>query len=486
MAEAGRTGSTGSAGRTGSAGKAESAVRTGKTTRDMTQGSPVKLILGFAMPMLLGLLFQQFYSMVDTIIVGKWLGVDSLAAVGSTGSINFMIIGFCMGVCSGFAIPVAQRFGSKDYVSLRKFVANSVWVSAVLASVMTVAVCLLCMPILRFMKTPANIIDEAYAYIFVIFLGIPVTYLYNLLSGIIRSLGDSRTPVYFLILSSIINIALDIVSIGYLHMGVAGPAWATVISQGISGGLCLVYMHRKFEILHLQKNEWRLDWHYVQNLLFMGIPMGLQYSITAIGSVILQTAVNGLGSSAVAAVTAGGKVSMFFCCPFDALGGTIATYAGQNVGAKKPERINSGIRAAVIIGFIYSVAACAVLVFFGETIALLFLDADQVVILSRVHKFVMVNSAFYMALTLVNVVRFCIQGMGFSVFAILAGVCEMIARAIMGFGLVPLLGFDAVCFANPLAWVMADAFLIPAYIICWRKLKRIFGETPTPGLPAAE
>lgn len=444
-----------------------------KKTRDMTQGNPLKLILGFALPMLLGLLFQQFYSMVDTIIVGKWLGVDSLAAVGSTGSINFMIIGFCMGVCNGFAIPVAQRFGSKDYVSLRKFVANSVWVSAFLAIVMTIAVCMLCMPILRLMNTPDNIIDEAYSYIFVIFLGIPVTYLYNLLSGIIRSLGDSKTPVYFLILSSIINIILDIVSIGLLNMGVAGPAWATVISQGISGVLCLLYIYKKFEILHISKNEWRIDWSHILTLLYMGLPMGLQYSITAIGSVILQTSVNGLGSQAVAAVTAGSKMSMFFCCPFDALGGTIATFAGQNVGARKPERVDRGIKAAVLIGFVYSLAACAILVFFGDTIALLFLDADETTILSNVHKLVCANSAFYMALTLVNVVRFCIQGMGYSAFAIIAGVCEMTARAIMGFGLVPLLGFNAVCFANPLAWIMADAFLVPAYLICRRRLRKM-------------
>lgn len=453
---------------------AEKTATKEKTTKDMTQGNPLKLILGFALPMLLGLLFQQFYSMVDTIIVGKWLGVDSLAAVGSTGSINFMIIGFCMGVCNGFAIPVAQRFGSKDYVSLRKFVANSVWVSAVLAIIMTVIVCFFCMSILQLMKTPDNIINEAYSYIFVIFLGIPVTYLYNLLSGIIRSLGDSKTPVYFLILSSIINIILDIVSIRWLHMGVAGPAWATVISQGLSGILCLVYIYRKFEILHINKDEWRIDWQHIRTLLYMGLPMGLQYSITAIGSVILQTAVNGIGSAAVAAVTAGSKMSIFFCCPFDALGGTIATYAGQNVGAKHPERVDQGIKSAVLIGFLYSLIACAILVFFGDTIALLFLDADETAILSQVHLFVIVNSAFYMALTLVNVVRFCIQGMGFSIFAILAGVCEMIARTVMGFGLVPLLGFNAVCFANPLAWIMADAFLIPAYFICRKKLKRIY------------
>jgi len=446
----------------------------GKVTKDMTQGSPVKHILGFATPMLLGLLFQQFYSMVDTIIVGKWLGVDSLAAVGSTGSINFMIIGFCMGVCSGFAIPVAQRFGSRDYVSLRKFTANSVWVSAVFAAVMTVVVCIFCMPILQLMRTPENIIDEAYDYIFVIFLGIPVTYLYNLLSGIIRSLGDSKTPVYFLVLSSIINIILDIVSIKFLHMGVAGPAWATVISQGVSGVLCLVYMYKKFEILHIKRNEWKVDFHYIKNLLYMGVPMGLQYSITAIGSVVLQTAVNGLGSAAVASVTAGSKVSMFFCCPFDALGGTMATYAGQNVGAKKLDRISSGIKAASAIGFVYSVAACAVLVLFGDVIGLLFLDSGETEILSQVHLFLMANSAFYIFLTLVNVVRFCIQGMGFSMFAILAGVCEMIARAVMGFGFVPMLGYEAVCFASPLAWVMADAFLIPAYIICMKRLKKMF------------
>lgn len=448
----------------------------GKVTKDMTQGSPVKHILGFAMPMLLGLLFQQFYSMVDTIIVGKWLGVDALAAVGSTGSINFMIIGFCMGVCSGFAIPVAQKFGSRDYVSLRKFVANSIWVSVIFAVIMTALVCVLCMPILKWMKTPDDIIQGAYDYIYVIFLGIPATYLYNLLSGIIRSLGDSKTPVYFLILSSLINIVLDIVSIRYMNMGVAGPAWATVISQGVSGILCLIYMYRKFEILHIKKNEWKWDTHYVKILLYMGVPMGLQYSITAIGSVILQTAVNSLGSMAVAAVTAGSKVSMFFCCPFDALGGTMATYAGQNVGAKKIDRIGQGMKAAIIIGFAYSVIAFVVLALFGDKIGLLFLDADETHILGQVHEFLIVNSMFYAALTLVNVVRFCIQGMGFSVFAILAGVCEMIARSVMGFGLVPLLGYTAVCYASPLAWVMADAFLIPAYIICVRRLKRMLGS----------
>jgi len=444
------------------------------TTRDMTQGNPTRLIIGFALPMLLGYLFQQFYSMVDTIIVGQWLGVSSLAAVGSTGSINFMIIGFCMGVCSGFAIPVAQKFGSKDYSSLRKFVANSVWLTIVFAIVMTVLVCYFCMDILELMNTPADIIAEAYEYIFIIFLGIPVTYLYNLLSGIIRALGDSKSPVYFLVISSVLNIILDIVTISVWDMGVAGPAWATVISQGVSGVLCLVYMIKKFEILHIKRDEWAYDSHYAKILCSMGVPMGLQYSITAIGSVILQTAVNGLGSMAVAAITAGNKVSCFFCCPFDALGGTMATYAGQNVGAKRLDRIHSGIKAATIIGVVYSVVACAVLVIFGKQLALLFMDAGEVEIIHRAHEVLILTSAFYILLTIVNVFRFCIQGMGFSVFAILAGVCEMIGRGVVAFGLVPIFGFTAACLANAAAWILADAFLIPAYFICHKKLKGIF------------
>lgn len=446
------------------------------SVKDMTQGTPMKLILGFALPMLLGYLFQQFYSMVDAIIVGRWLGVKSLAAVGSTGSVNFMIIGFCMGVCSGFAIPVAQSFGSKDERALRKFVANSIWMSVAFALVMTVVVCLLCRNILQWMDTPSDIIEQAYDYIFVIFLGIPVTYLYNMVSGIIRALGDSKTPVYFLLLSSGINIFLDIISIVVLHMGVNGPAWATVISQAISGILCLIYMIKRFEILHIRKGEWALDGHCVRVLFSMGVPMGLQYSITAIGTVIIQAAVNGLGSMAVASFTAGSKVSLFFCCPFDALGGTMATYAGQNVGAKKLDRIHQGIKSATILGVIYAAAACLILSFFGRSVAMLFMNAKEVLILDRAQQFLRVNSSFYIALALVNIVRFCIQGMGFSSLAVLAGVCEMVGRAFIAFAMVPLFGFTAACFASPVAWILADVFLIPAYLLCVRKLKRVYKE----------
>ena len=450
------------------------------TTKDMTQGSPMKLILGFSVPLLFGFLFQQFYSVVDTVIVGRFLGVNALAGVGSTGSVNFLIIGFCMGVCNGFAIPLAHKFGAKDYAGLRQFTANAMWLSIAFAVVMTLATSLLCRNILTLMKTPEDIFEHAYIYILIIFIGIPATYLYNMLSGIIRAMGDSKTPLVFLTLSSLLNIALDLVCILNFGMGVAGAALATVVSQGVSGVLCLLYMIRKFPLLHIKKDEWKPNPSHMATLCGMGIPMGLQYSITAIGSVILQTSVNTLGAVAVASVTAAGKVSMFFCCPFDAMGSTMATYGGQNVGAKKLDRLGQGMKACVILGSVYSLLACAVLSLFGDRLAALFIDAASPELLENARLLLIVNSAFFIPLALVNIVRFMIQGMGFGTLAILAGVCEMVARSLAGLFLVPTFGFIGVCFASPLAWIFADAVLIPAYLHVKKKLQRLF-EPSAPG-----
>lgn len=442
------------------------------TTNNLTVGSPMKLILRFFLPLLLGMIFQQFYNMMDAMIVGKILGPGALASVGGTGSINFMIIGFCMGICNGFAIPVAQAFGAKNEKSLRKYVANSVWLSIAFALVTTVVVCLLCRNILIWMKTPEDILEGSYNYIFVIFLGIPVTYLYNLLSGILRSLGDSKTPLYFLIIASLLNIVLDFISILVFHMGVGGAAWATVISQGISGILCFIYIAKKYPILRIRKEEWKMDSKCMKKLCLMGIPMGLQYSITAIGSVILQTAVNSLGSMAVAAITAGNKVATIFCCPFDAMGSTMATYAGQNVGAGKLERVTEGIKACSFLALIYSVISCIILNLFGKELALMFLESNEVDIIKNAALLLQWISLFFMPLALVNIVRFTIQGMGFSNLAMFAGVCEMIARGIVGFAFVPVFGYIAACFAGPVAWIMADLFLIPAYFYVFKKLKK--------------
>lgn len=452
-------------------------------TKDMTQGKPMKLILGFAVPMLFGFLFQQFYNLVDTLIVGRYLGVERLAAVGSTGSVNFLVIGFCMGVCVGFSIPVAHKFGAGDYEGLRKYVANCVWLGAFFSVVMTVATVLLCRNILHWMNTPADIMEDAHAYILIIFMGIPTVFLYNILSGIIRALGDSRTPVIFLVMSSLMNIGLDLLFIVNLGMGVSGASLATVISQGFSGVLCLIFIIKKFDILRISKSEWKPSLHMMGTLCGMGIPMGLQYSITAIGSVILQTAVNGLGSMAVASVTAAGKIGAFLACPFDAMGSTMATYGGQNIGARKLKRIKSGMADCIKLGAVYSVIGFTVAFFFGAPLGRLFVESQDLSmveeIIKNVRLYLLINTAFYFPLALVNIIRFMIQGIGFPVFAILAGVMEMIARSLVGFLLVPVFGFPAAAFGNPVAWIFADAFLIPAFFHVYKKLKLQYGEEET-------
>lgn len=439
-------------------------------TKDLTKGSVFKLIINFSLPVYFGILFQQFYNIVDTMIVGQTLGVDALASVGATGSIMFMTLGFCSGICSGFGIPIAQRFGAKNESGLKKAVANSIWLSIIFSIIITLGVTCLCRNILNWLNTPENIIEMSYSYLIIIFWGIPVTIFYNMFSCIIRSLGDSKTPVYFLVISSLLNIILDLVFIIVFKMGVSGAAYATVISQLVSVILCAVYMFKKYAFLKMTEIERKIDLMEIKMLLGMGIPMGLQYSITAIGSVVLQTSVNGLGSNAVAAMTSGSKISMFFAAPFDALGTTMATFGGQNVGAKRIDRVSDGMRKGIIIGSVYAVIACIILCFFGKNLALLFVESNEIDIIHNISVFLLFNSLFYVFLSLVNIVRFMIQGMGFSTFAIMAGVLEMIARAAVGFIFVPRFGFVAACLASPLAWVLADIFLIPAFFYVRNKL----------------
>ncbi len=440
--------------------------------KDLTVGSPMKLILGFAFPMFLGLLFQQFYSLVDTMIVGKYLGVDPFAGVGSTGSLNFIVIGFCMGLCSGFSVPISQSFGAKDFPLLRKMVTNSVWLCTFFSVVITTLMLLFCRPVLTWMNTPENIFEYAYIYIFIIFAGIPCTILYNMTAAILRALGDSKSPIIFLAISSAINIGLDLLLIIVFRMGVDGAALATVVSQGVSGVISVIYIKKKFDILSMEKGDWKLEGRLAGKLTGVGIPMGLQYSITGIGSVILQTAVNGLGSIYVASMTAGSKINIFLACPFDALGQTMAPYAGQNIGARKLDRVGKGLRAACIIGFIVSGLMVIVVKLFGDQLTMLFLDEKDPVIMQNSTQFLIIVSAFYCLLTLVNTVRFTIQGMGFSSLAIIAGVMEMIARGIAGMLLVPAFGYLGACYSSPLAWLLADAFLIPAFFLCKRKVAR--------------
>ena len=372
---------------------------------DLTEGTPWKIIMRFSIPLFFTFLLQQFYNMVDTIVVGQFLGKDALAGVGSTGAINFMIIGFCMGLANGFVIPVAQRYGAKDYKDMRRFVANSIWLTVFFAAIMSITVCILCRSVLIAMK------------------------------------------IYF-------------------------DKEAAKLAQAFSVVLSLWCIKTKFPILKMEPGEWKLHGKHIGILCKMGIPMGLQYSITAIGSVVLQTGINTLGSAAVASVSAASKLSMFLACPFDAIGSAMATYTGQNVGAGKIERIGQGLKASVLIGITYSILIFLVMLFSAKYWMLLFINASETEIIHNAVLFILANSGFYIALVFVNAVRFTIQGAGFSGLAILAGVMEMIARAIIGVIMVPYLGFASVCFASPLAWIMADCFLIPAYCHVIRKLKQ--------------
>lgn len=443
-------------------------------TKDMTSGNPLRLIIGFAIPMFLGMLFQQFYSMVDTVIVGKFLGVGPLAGVGSTSSLNFLVIGFCTGVCNGFAIPVSQMFGAKRDSELRRFVANSAWLCVIFSVVITTAIVACCRPLLTLMHTPEDIFAYAYVYIVIIFLGIPTTFLYNVTAAIIRSLGDSRSPVVFLAIASGINIVLDIVFIVAFHMGVAGPALATVISQGISGLLSLFYMKKKFEILRISKEEWKMRGSYMKTLCYMGIPMGLQYSVTAIGTLVIQAAINGFGSMTVAGVTAAQRINAFISCPIEAIGATMAPYSGQNMGAGKLDRVGKGLRDASLLGFVISAVLFVFVLLTGKQLSLLFLDTADAQVVAYSYQFLVFTAAGYCLLVLVNTVRFTIQGMGFSVFAITSGVLEMIARSLAGLVVVPLIGYTGICLAHPMAWIFADAFLIPAFFYCKKKIVGLY------------
>ena len=441
-------------------------------TKDMTTGSPLKNIIRFCLPLMVGNLFQQFYNMADTIIVGQFVGKNALSAVGSVGPLNFMIIGTVIGLCTGFAIPIAQRFGAQDIQNLKKYVANIIYTSIVVGVIFTCVAVLFARPLLEVLNTPIELRDEAYSYIVVIFAGIGATMLYNLLASIVRALGDSKTPLYFLLFSSFLNIGLDLLLIIVFQMGVRGAAVATVISQFMSGVLCFIYVKRSFPILHLTKETKALDFTFIKNLLKNGLPMALQFSITAIGSVMLQSCVNGLGADCIAAVTIGGKTQLMIVLPAETIGITMATYCGQNLGAKKFDRIEKGVHRGVALAFGYAAIGFCVARFLGPYLSLLFIDGSETEVIALAQQYINAGSYFYLILSLLFVLRNALQGLGYSFTAMLTGMFELVARGIMGFGFVNTIGYAAACIANPIAWIAADLFLIPAYIIVSRKVKR--------------
>lgn len=448
-------------------------------SKDMTSGKPLPLLIRFFIPLLLGNLFQQLYSMVDSIIVGKFVGVNALAGVGATGAFNFLILGFAMGITTGFGVMVGQRFGAKDYRSMRNYIFNGFILLIIFAAVLTPLTMFFCEDILRVMRTPADIFQEAYDYIIWILAGILLTMLYNAASAILRAMGDSKTPLYALIAASVLNIVLDLLFVLVFRMGTAGVAVATVISQGVSGVVCLIYMFRHYEVLQIQREEKYLDLRKIRMLLYVGIPMALQFSITAIGTVILQSAVNTLGAAAVAAMTAGSKISFIFTGMYDSLGAAMATYCSQNLGAGEYKRIHRGIIASFCIAAVLCGISIIVVLMSGRYIAFLFIDPSETALLEQIQEFLIWNAAFFPALALLLILRNSLQGMGYSFVAMFAGVSELVGRAIVAFLMVGAFGFTGACMANPAAWIFASVLLVVSYFWAMKHLesKRISAGT---------
>ena len=439
-------------------------------TNDMTKGNPLKIFIFFSIPLLIGNVFQQLYSMVDTIIVGRFVGVEALAAVGSTGSMFFLVNGMILGLTSGFGVLVAQKFGAKDEVAIKKAVASNIILTLVLTVFITIIALLVKNPLLRMMNTPDNIFNDASTYITIIFAGIITQALYNMAAGILRALGDSKTPLYFLMVSSIVNVILDLVFIINFKMGVAGAAYATNIAQGFSAVLCLIYSYKKFQVLRLKKEDFKVELSYYIKHLKVGVPMGLQFSVTAVGIIIVQSAINVFGSTVIASYTASSKVLQLVMQPATSFGVTIANYAGQNLGAGRFDRIKSGMKIMNKVSIITSLLAGLVLIFLGKYFVRLFIENPTAEIFTYSQLVFNYSAVFFIPLGFIFVYRNVLQGMGESFMPMMAGVLELIARSIVAFTLPKYIGFTGICLSDPVAWISASVFLMITY---YKKMKKI-------------
>ena len=443
---------------------------------DMTVGNPMKIIFGFTLPIFIGNVFQQFYNMADAVIVGKFVGNKALAAVGSTGTIMFLIYGFVVGMTAGFTVLTAQKFGAGDMKGMRKTVAGAGILSFVVGALLTILFMAFMKPLLILMNTPSDIFADAYSYIMIVSGGILAQMLYNLLSSILRALGNSKLPLVFLIISALLNIVLDLVFIVGFGMGAKGAAVATVIAQGVSGILCLFYIIAKIPILHLKREDLDVGSTVYKNQLRIGVPMALQYSITAIGTMMVQSSLNILGSTLVAAYTAAGKIEQVVTQAYVAMGTTMATYAAQNMGAGSVKRIREGFKACTVIGVVYSFVAAGFIMTVGKYMTYLFVSEDVDIIMNSVDIYLKCIGIFFIPLAVVNIYRNGIQGLGYGLLPMMAGVAELIGRGVVAVIAGAKRSYPGVCLAGPAAWVLAGGLLIVMYYFIMNvNMRKIFG-----------
>ena len=435
---------------------------------DMTKGKPFGLIVKFIIPVVLGNIFQQLYNMVDTIIVGRFVGLDALAAVGATGTISFLILGFALGLTSGFTVITAQRFGAGDEKGLKLSVTNAI-ILAFLATIILTFVSFLGMkPLLTLMHTPEDIYQMSYDYIIIICLGMVFTIFYNVMASLLRAVGNSRVPLYFLIISALLNIVLDLVFIRSFGLGVRGAALATVISQGTSGILCFFYTLSKVKILVPDRDTLRPDGMCMRNQLSIGIPMALQFSITAVGTIMVQTALNRFGSVVVASYTAANKAGQLATLPYSAMGVAMSTYSAQNRGINDIGRIKKGTLVSSLMSIVYSVLIYGVAILTLPVLMKLFIDTGSSdvpfnTILGYGRTYIIISGLCYIPLGEIFIYRNVMQGCGFSLMAMLGGIVELISRAVVSTVASAHQSFTGVCAADPITWLVTAIFLMIGY-----------------------
>ncbi|MGO2097655.1 MAG: MATE family efflux transporter [Candidatus Microbacterium stercoravium] len=439
----------------------------------LTTGRPWRVILAFSIPLLIGNVVQQLYQVVDTIVVGRELGVNSLAAVGATGSLLFLLLGFAWGMTSGFAIPTAQAFGAKDDAGVRRSVATGTLLAAAASILITVGGPLLAGPVLMLLQTPPELLPEATLFTQVSFLGGGATMFFNYLSAIIRAIGDSKTPLIFLTIACALNVVLVVVLVGPVGWGVAGAALATVVSQAVSVLLCLVFVRRRMPVLHVRREDWKITRNDIADHLRLGLPMGFQASIIAIGTLVVQVALNMLGAEAVAAYTTASRVDSLATALLASLGLAVSMYVAQNFGGRRPDRIRAGVKQAIWMTIIASAVLGAVLIAFGTNLVRLFVGEGSDDVVELAHLMLIINGSTYALLGVLFVLRGALQGLGQAMIPTVTGTVELFMRVGAAVALGAVLGFGGVALSNPLAWVGAVVILIPAYVRAHRALARM-------------
>lgn len=447
--------------------------------KTLTAGTPWRVILAFSIPLLIGNVIQQFYHVVDAMVVGQVLGVNALAAVGATGSILFLLLGFSWGMTSGFAIPTAQAFGARDTEGVRRSVAAGTILTGVASLIMTVAAPLVAEPLIILMRTPPELVEGATTFAVISFLGASATMFFNFLSAIIRANGDSKTPLYFLVMACVLNIILVIAFVGMLGFGIAGAAAATVVSQLFSVLACLVYVRRSQPALHVSRTHWKVSRQDLKEHLRIGLPMGFQASIVAIGSLAVQVRLNTLGADAVAAYTTAGRVDGIAVAFLASIGLAVATFTAQNYGAGKIDRINVGVRHAIWMSVGTAIALGVLLVVAGGPIVRSFVGSDAQNVVDMAHWFLVVNGATYWILGILFVTRGALQGLGRTLSPTISGLFELVMRVAAAIVLGGLFGFNGIVWSNPMAWIAAVVLLLPA----WWATKKAIDEESTAATP---